>query len=120
MQQYQDLNTPQRILLGPGPSNVEPRVLSAMSHPILGHLDPLFIQIMGQVQDMLRQVFQTKNNLTVPISGTGSAGMEAAISNLVEPDDSVLVCVNGYFGNRIVDMAQRYRANVQQLRSAMG
>jgi alanine-glyoxylate transaminase/serine-glyoxylate transaminase/serine-pyruvate transaminase len=115
VQQYQDLNTPQRILMGPGPSNVEPRVLSAMSHPILGHLDPLFIQIMGQVQDMLRQVFQTKNNLTVPISGTGSAGMEAAISNLVEPNDSVLVCVNGYFGNRIVDMAQRYRANVQQI-----
>jgi alanine-glyoxylate transaminase / serine-glyoxylate transaminase / serine-pyruvate transaminase len=120
MYQYQDLDTPQRILLGPGPSGVEPRVLSTMAHPILGHLDPLFVQLMGQVQDMLRQVFQTKNSLTVPISGTGSAGMEAAISNLVEPDDSVLVCVNGYFGARMVDMAQRYRAEVRQIERPWG
>jgi alanine-glyoxylate transaminase/serine-glyoxylate transaminase/serine-pyruvate transaminase len=94
---------------------VNPRVLRAMAHPLLGHLDPCFIEVMNETQDMLRQVFQTENHLTVPISGTGSAGMEAMVCNLVEPGDPVLVCINGYFGGRIADMAARYGAEVHTL-----
>jgi alanine-glyoxylate transaminase / serine-glyoxylate transaminase / serine-pyruvate transaminase len=115
MSTYADLNLPARILLGPGPSMVPPRVLLAMAHPLVGHLDPQFIEMMSQVQDMLRQVFQTRNLLTIPISGTGSAGMEAALCNLVEPGDPVLVCVNGYFGERMVEMANRYGAEVKRI-----
>jgi alanine-glyoxylate transaminase/serine-glyoxylate transaminase/serine-pyruvate transaminase len=117
---YTDLNTPQRILLGPGPSTVHPRVLRAMAHPMIGHLDPHFIRVMNEVQEMLRKVFQTENSLTVPISGTGSAGMEATICNLVEPGDTVLVCVNGYFGLRIADMVTRYGGEVQRIERPWG
>jgi alanine-glyoxylate transaminase/serine-glyoxylate transaminase/serine-pyruvate transaminase len=120
MTMYDDLNTPQRILLGPGPSMVDPRVLRAMAHPLLGHLDPEFIRLMNEIQDMLRHVFRTANGLTVPISGTGSAGMEAMLCNLIEPGDPVLVCINGYFGNRIADMAGRYGADVIRLECAWG
>jgi len=115
-----DLNTPERVLLGPGPSQVHPRVLRAMAHPLVGHLDPTFIQTMNEIQEMLRVVFQTENRLTVPISGTGSAGMEAMLCNLIEPGDSVLVCVNGYFGNRMVDMAGRYGAEVRTIQRPWG
>ena len=86
---------PQRILMGPGPSNVHPRVLEAMSRPMIGHLDPVFLEIMDENMKLLRQVFGTKNRLTLPISATGSAGMEATLCNLIEPGDEVLVCVNG-------------------------
>src|SRR3990172_4979002 len=96
-----------RILLGPGPSDVDPRVLMAMSAPLLGHLDPEFLRLMDEIQHSLRSVFQTQNRLTIPISGTGSAGMEAAFVNLVEPGDSVLVCVNGVFGERMSDIVGR-------------
>jgi len=104
-----------RTLLGPGPSNVHPRVLAAMSYPLIGHLDPQFIQLMNQVQDDLRYVFQTENPLTIPVSGTGSAAMEAALCNFIEPGDPVLICVNGYFGERLCDMASRYGAQVQRI-----
>ena len=87
-----------RLLLGPGPSNVSSRVLTAMSRPLLGHLDPEFLEIMNSIQDKLRQVFQTSNALTIPISGTGSSGMEALVANFVEDGDSVLIGVNGVFG----------------------
>jgi alanine-glyoxylate transaminase/serine-glyoxylate transaminase/serine-pyruvate transaminase len=117
---YGDLGTPQRILLGPGPSMVDPRVLRAMAHPLVGHLDPQFIHVMNEVQEMLRQVFQTQNRLTVPISGTGSAGMEAMLCNLIEPGDPVLVCINGYFGTRIADMAERYGAKVRIIERPWG
>jgi alanine-glyoxylate transaminase/serine-glyoxylate transaminase/serine-pyruvate transaminase len=117
---YTDLNTPERLLLGPGPSMVHPRVLSVMSHPLVGHLDPTFVQLMNEVQDMLRQVFQTKNRLTIPIPGTGSAGMEAMLCNLIEPGDPFLICVNGYFGMRMVDMAGRYGAEVQRITRPWG
>ena len=120
MTNYKDLSTPQRILLGPGPSMVDPRVLGAMAHPLTGHLDPLFIQVMNEVQEMLRQVFQTKNRLTVPVSGTGSAGMEAMLCNLIEPGDAVLVGVNGYFGARVFEMATRYGADVTALERPWG
>jgi len=117
---YADLNTPERILLGPGPSMVPPRVLQAMAHPLLGHLDPQFIQLMKEVQDLLRYVFQTKNPMTLPISGTGSAGMESTIVNLIEPGDAILIGVNGYFGERLCDMASRYGAIVHRLDKPWG
>lgn len=117
---YPELSTPTRILLGPGPSMADPRVLRAMANPLIGHLDPQFLEIMNRIQSLLRYVFQTENQLTVPISGTGSAGMEAAIANMVEPGDSLLVCINGYFGHRIADMAQRYGADVQVITRPWG
>ena len=117
---YTDLNPSPRILLGPGPSMVSPRVLRAMATPLLGHLDPQFLELMSNVQDMLRYVFQTQNELTIPISGTGSAGMEAALCNFIEPGDRVLVAVNGYFGERMVDMAGRYGAVVDRLERPWG
>ena len=115
-----DLNTPARILLGPGPSTVHPRVLRAMAHPLIGHLDPQFVNLMNEVQDLLRYVFQTTNAITIPVSGTGSAGMEAALCNFIEPGDSVLIGVNGYFGERMVQIAERYGAEVRRLECAWG
>ena len=117
---FTDLNTPARILLGPGPSMVPPRVLRAMATPLLGHLDPQFLALMSEVQQMLRYVFQTQNELTIPVSGTGSAGMEAALCNFIEPGDPVLIAVNGYFGERLYDMAGRYGAQVDRLERPWG
>lgn len=114
------LQMPERILLGPGPSMVHPRVLRAMSAPLVGHLDPYFLEIMDRTQELLRYVFQTQNQLTIPISGTGSAAMEASVANMVEPGDPVLICVNGYFGLRLVDMAGRYGAVVQTISRPWG
>ncbi|QQS47125.1 MAG: alanine--glyoxylate aminotransferase family protein [Acidobacteriota bacterium] len=104
------LNPPRRILLGPGPSPVDDRVLRAMSAPLLGHLDPLFVRTMDEVQVLLRYVFETNNRLTIPVSGTGSAGMEAAVANLLEPDEEIVICINGYFGERMHEMALRVGA----------
>lgn len=109
---YQDLNPPQRVLLGPGPSNIHPRVQMAMLAPIVGHLDPYFISIMEDTMDLLRNLFRTKNKLTFPISGTGSAGMEASFCNFLEPGDVAVIGVNGLFGERMVDNARRCRARV--------
>ncbi len=95
------------LLMGPGPSPVHPRVLEAMSWPTLGHLDPEFLTIMNETMDLLRFVFQTRNRLTLPISGTGSAGMEAALVNFIEPGDRIIVCVNGVFGTRMADIVGR-------------
>jgi len=86
-----------------------------MAHPLVGHLDPQFITVMDEVQELLRFVFQTQNRLTIPVSGTGSAGMEASLCNFIEPGDSVLIAVNGYFGERLCDMAGRYGADVHRL-----
>ena len=112
---FKDLHSPGRVLLGPGPSMVHPRVLRAMSAPMLGHLDPVFVGIMDDVQELLRFMFQTKNDLTIPVSGTGSAGMEAALSNFIEPGDDVLIGVNGYFGERMVEISERYGANIDRI-----
>lgn len=120
MSAYTDLNTPERILLGPGPSMVSSRVLRAMAHPLLGHLDPKFIELMKEVQELLRYTFQTKNEMTLPVSGTGSAGMESTVANLLEPGDSILIVVNGYFGERLCDMAGRYGATVHRLDKPWG
>jgi len=106
------LALPERILLGPGPSLADPRVLQAMTTPLLGHLDPAFLGLMDRIQELLRYVFETSNRLTIPISGTGSAAMEAAVANMVEPGDKVLVCSNGYFSLRIAEMARRYGGDV--------
>jgi alanine-glyoxylate transaminase/serine-glyoxylate transaminase/serine-pyruvate transaminase len=114
------INLKQRILLGPGPSNVHPRVLQALSLPLVGHLDPQFVDLMNQIQDMLRYLFQTQNSLTIPVSGTGSAGMEAALCNFIEPGDPVLVCVMGYFGERLAEIASRYGAQVRRLSHPWG
>jgi len=102
-----ELNPTARFLMGPGPSDVHPRVLKAMATPLVGHLDPQFIQIMDGVKGMLRQVFRTENELTFPVSATGSAGMETCFVNLLEPGDEALVCVNGVFGNRMCDNVER-------------
>ena len=104
---YERFQPPHRILLGPGPSPVDDRVLSAMSAPLLGHLDPLFLQCMDDVQALLRHVFETENRVTIPISATGSAGMEAALVNVIEPGDEVVVCINGVFGERMREIVER-------------
>ncbi len=101
----------ERLLMGPGPSNVSARVLEALSRPLVGHLDPEFLAIMNEIQDLLRQVFRTSNSLTIPISGTGSAGMEASVVNFVEPGDSVLVAQHGVFGQRLAEEMKRCGAN---------
>src|ERR1041385_716119 len=101
------LSPPLRRLLGPGPSNVHPSVYRALATPIIGHLDPVFLEVMDGLQEMLRQVFATQNRLTIAVSGTGSAGMEAALVNTVEPGDGVLVGVNGVFGGRMADIVER-------------
>jgi alanine-glyoxylate transaminase/serine-glyoxylate transaminase/serine-pyruvate transaminase len=104
---FERFQPPHRVLLGPGPSPVDDRVLSAMSAPLLGHLDPLFLQCMDDVQSLLRYVFETENRVTIPISATGSAGMEAALVNVIEPGDEVIVCINGVFGERMRDIVER-------------
>ena len=113
-------NPPVRTLLGPGPSPVNSRVLEALSLPVVGHLDPKFLEIMDQSMAMLREVFQTKNRLALPMSGTGSAGMETCFANLLEPGDAVLIGVNGVFGTRMVDVAQRCGAQVDTVEAEWG
>ena len=98
---------PQRTLMGPGPSDVSPRVLAAMARPTIGHLDPAFVGFMDQVKELLQYAFRTANPLTFPVSAPGSAGMEACFVNLVEPGDTVVVCVNGVFGRRMVANVER-------------
>jgi len=109
-----------RLLLGPGPSPVHPRILDALSRPTIGHLDPQFLAIMDEVSDRLRRVFGTKNQMTFAISGTGSAAMEAAMANVVEPGDSVIVGVNGAFGGRLVDVGRRMGADVVAVEAEWG
>lgn len=108
------------LLMGPGPSCVPPEVYKALGRPTLGHLDPYFLKIMDETRDMLRRVIKTLNVLTIPMSGTGSAGMEACFVNLVEPGDKVLILINGVFGMRMQDVARRLRADVDVLEFAWG
>ncbi|MGA8830219.1 MAG: pyridoxal-phosphate-dependent aminotransferase family protein [Desulfomonilaceae bacterium] len=114
------LDLPPRLLLGPGPSNYDSRVRHALSTNEIGHLDPKFIDLMNETQELLRYVWQTDNPFTIPVSGTGSAAMEAAIANCVEPGDVVLIGVNGYFGERLCDMASRYGADVRRMEKSWG
>lgn len=110
----------QRVLMGPGPSNVHPRVLQAMAQPTIGHLDPDFLALMDETMELLRMVFQTKNRLTFAVSGTGSAGMEATFVNLLEPGDRVVIGVNGVFGERMCDVAARCGAEVRRVDAPWG
>ena len=114
------LDIPPRLLLGPGPANSHPRVLAALSQQPLGYLDPHYLNLMDEIQTLLRYAWQTDNELTISVSGTGSAAMEATLANVVEPDDVVLVGVMGYFGNRLVEMATRYGAKVKKMAKPWG
>jgi alanine-glyoxylate transaminase/serine-glyoxylate transaminase/serine-pyruvate transaminase len=114
------LQPPRRYLFGPGPSMVHPRVYEALSKPIVGHLDPYFIQVMGDVQQLLKMAFGTNDAATLVISGTGSAGMEAAVANFVEPETKIAVFANGYFSDRLTEMAKRQGANVVRFEKPWG
>ncbi|MEK7214804.1 MAG: alanine--glyoxylate aminotransferase family protein [Chloroflexota bacterium] len=114
------LNPPTRILMGPGPSMVPPRVYKALTTPLLGYGDPAFHRIMDDLRGLMRFVFNTKNELTFPVSGTGSAGMQTAVCNSLEPGDHIVVCINGFFGLRIADMAARLGADVTRVEAEWG
>jgi alanine-glyoxylate transaminase/serine-glyoxylate transaminase/serine-pyruvate transaminase len=115
-----DLNPSPRLLLGPGPSPVHPRVLRVMTTPLIGYLDPEWLALMDEEQALLRQVFLTENALTLPMSGTGMTGMETAIANFVEPGDAILVGCNGFFSERICEIAGRYGARVDRIEKPWG
>jgi len=117
---YEKFQPPKRLLLGPGPSPVEDSVLEAMAAPVLGHLDPLFLKCMDDIQEMLRYVFETGNRVTIPISATGSAGMEAALVNIIEPGDEVVVCIHGVFGERMSDIVERAGGKPVMVRAEWG
>lgn len=119
-QAFGELNVPSRLLLGPGPSNVHPRVYRAMMAPVIGYLDPQFLQLLDDTQRPLRALFRTENDMTIAVSGTGTAGMEAAVYNVVEPGDTVIVGLNGFFGDRIAQMAGRCGAEVVPIEAEWG
>jgi alanine-glyoxylate transaminase/serine-glyoxylate transaminase/serine-pyruvate transaminase len=116
----QEFIPPRRLLLGPGPSLVHPRVLRALSMPLLGHLDPVFLTVMNDIQSSLRMIFETEHPFTIAISGTGSAGMEASIVNLVEPGDAVIVGINGIFGTRLASIVDRCGGKAIRLEAPWG
>ena len=111
---------PERLLLGPGPSPIDPRILQAFTRPTLGHLDPNFIELMDEVREMIRSTFKTTNDITFPVSGTGTSGMETCIINVVEPGDEVLSLVHGYFSARMAEIARRAGGNVRTLTAPWG
>ena len=113
-------NPPTRVLMGPGPSDAHPRVLRAMSSPLIGHLDPDFVRMMDEIKSMVQQTFLTQNALTFVVSAPASAGMETCLVNLLEPGDECIICVNGVFGGRMVDIAQRCGATVHQITTEWG
>jgi alanine-glyoxylate transaminase/serine-glyoxylate transaminase/serine-pyruvate transaminase len=113
-------NPPERVLMGPGPSAVTSDVLRALAAPTLGHLDPEYLRIMDETRQMLREVFRTSNEMTLAVSGTGSAGMETCLVNLIEPEDEVIVCVNGVFGGRMADVSERCGAIVHRVERPWG
>jgi alanine-glyoxylate transaminase/serine-glyoxylate transaminase/serine-pyruvate transaminase len=115
-----ELNTSQRILMGPGPSDVHPNVLKAMSTPLVGHLDPEFVALMDEIKGMVQATFQTKNQLTFVVSAPGSAGMETCLVNLLEPGDEAVICIHGIFGGRMKDIAERCGAKVHTVEAPWG
>ncbi len=118
--QVREMQIPHRVLLGPGPSSVHPRVLQAMTRPVIGHLDPSFFQVMDDVCQMLREVFHTSNHMTFPVSSTGTGAMETACANIIERGDTVVVCCNGFFGDRFADIAQRCGAVTHSVDTSWG
>ena len=117
---HPELLPPVRTLLGPGPSDIHPRVLEAIGKPTVGHLDPYYLQVMDGLQQMLRSLFRTRNKMTFAVSATGSAGMEATVVNLIERGDAIVVCVNGVFGMRMADVASRCGAEVTKVERPWG
>jgi len=115
-----EFHTSRRILMGPGPSDVHPRVLQAMSTPLVGHLDPEFLMIMDDIKKMVKECFKTENELTFVVSAPGSAGMETSLVNLLEPGDEAVICIHGIFGNRLADVAERCGAKVVKVESLWG
>merc|ERR1719311_697440 len=109
-----------RLLMGPGPANSPPRVLAAMTQPLLGHLHPPFLKIMDEIQENLRYIMQTDSKYVLATSGSGHSAMEASVASLVEPGVKMLVGVNGIWGARVVDMARRFGAEVEPLEAALG
>ena len=118
--EYHSFNPPVRTLMGPGPSDVHPRILEAVSRPTIGHLDPAFIGMMEEVKALLQYAFQTQNTLTMPVSAPGSAGMETCFVNLVEPGDKVIVCQNGVFGGRMKENVERCGGTPVMVQDAWG
>jgi alanine-glyoxylate transaminase/serine-glyoxylate transaminase/serine-pyruvate transaminase len=116
----EELRPPTRLMLTPGPSNISPRVCRALGTPIVGHVDPWFTEFMGRVQELLRRVFQTRNNLTFPNSASGTGGIETAVFNTLEPGDEAIVCVNGLFSNRMADIAERAGAKIHRVPAPLG
>ena len=117
---FPPLQPPKRYLFGPGPTMVDPRVYEALSKPIVGHLDPYFIQVMGDVQQLVKMAYGMRDGATLVISGTGSAGMEAAVANFVEPEAKFAVFANGYFSDRLTEMAKRHGANIVRFEKSWG
>src|SRR5690606_29195299 len=111
---------PVRTLMGPGPSDVNPRVLEALSRPTIGHLDPEFIRLMDEIKELLQYAFRTKNELTLPVSAPGSAGMEAVFVNLLQPGDKAIVCINGAFGGRMKENVERCGATAIEVKQDWG
>ncbi|MEQ9290401.1 MAG: alanine--glyoxylate aminotransferase family protein [Cyclobacteriaceae bacterium] len=120
MNYTKELNTSNRILMGPGPSDVHPRVLKAMSTPLIGHLDPEFLEIMDEIKTMTQKTLQTENQLTFVVSAPGSAGMETCLVNLLEPGDEAVICIHGVFGTRMADIAERCGAKVIKVEAPWG
>jgi alanine-glyoxylate transaminase/serine-glyoxylate transaminase/serine-pyruvate transaminase len=116
----EELNPPTRLMLTPGPSCVDPRVYRAMASPLVGHVDPWFTQLMGGVQEMMRDIFQTENEITFPVSGSGSGGIEAAVMNVLEPGDEAIVCVNGTFSERMAEIGDRAGATIHRVSVPFG
>ena len=108
----EQVGPPERVLLAPGPTNVPPSVLQALIAPLTGHKDPFYLQVMDEAAQLLRYVFQTQNGTSMSLPGTGGAGMEAAMANLLQPGDTAVVCINGLFGGRMADIAERCGGNV--------
>lgn len=119
-EQVGELLPPVRLMLTPGPCSIDPRVYRAMATPLVGHMDPYFIKIMGEVQTLLRQAFQTENRITFPISASGSGGIEAAMVNTLEPGDEAIVCVNGTFSERMAIIAERTGSTITRVEAPLG
>jgi alanine-glyoxylate transaminase/serine-glyoxylate transaminase/serine-pyruvate transaminase len=114
------LNPPERLLCGPGPSNIDPRVLEAMQRPMLGHLDPDFHKILEDLIELLKAVYRRSDGFTIALSASGTSGMEAGLASLAEPGETVIVATCGFFGNRMIDIARRHRLNVIEVRAPFG
>ena len=120
MTKFGELAPPLRLMMTPGPSSVDPRVYRALAAPIVGHLDPFFKTCMNETQELMRQVFQTANRITMPMSASGSGGIETAIVNTLEPGDEAIVCVNGYFSDRMYEVASRTEARITKVEAPLG